>query len=258
MKPRLHFQQGGRPQMLKPQTAARPVAQPLHRQVRDLIMARIESGEWSPGTYLPPETRLAEDYGVAVGTLRKALLDLVAEGVVVRRQGKGTVVATHDSDAVLFRFFNLRRPDGSTLRPESRVLSRNRRAASADEANALGMREGADIISITRVRDGDGAPIIYEHILLEAARFGRLETSPEHLPNTLYQLYQTDFGVTVHRALEQITAGSATGACATELGLPEHTPILQVRRVALDYNAMPVELRLSWVNTADLHYQAAV
>jgi GntR family transcriptional regulator len=231
---------------------------PLHRQLRELLMARIDAGEWSPGTYLPPETRLADDYGVAVGTLRKALLDMAAEGVVVRRQGKGTVVASHDSDAVLFRFFNLRRPDGSTLHPESRVLARERRSATQPEATALELEVGADIICITRVREADGTPIIYEHILLSAARFGALERAPELLPNTLYQLYQTDFGATVHRAREKITVASASDTCATELGLQAMAPVLHIHRIALDYNDSPIELRLSCVDTTSLYYQTEV
>ena len=238
--------------------APRPVAQPLHRQLRDLMMARIDAGEWSPGTYLPPETRLAEEYGVAVGTLRKALLDMAAEGVVVRRQGKGTVVASHNSDAVLFRFFNLRRPDGSTLRPESRVLSRARVRGSAEDTAALGLADGAELVCITRVREAEGAPILYEHILLDAARFSALETQPEILPNTLYQLYQLDMGATVHRAQEALRAVQAKGECARELGVAEGAPLLHIRRVALDYGGAPIELRVSWVNTQSLQYETGV
>lgn len=236
----------------------RPVAQPLHRQLRDLMMTRIRSGEWSPGTYLPSETRLADDYGVAVGTLRKALLDLVAEGVVQRRQGKGTVVASHDSDETLFRFFNLRRADGTLVRPESRVLFRARRPCAPGEAAALNLRAGADVIAITRVRDGDGQPIVYEWIALDAARFGGLETTPDPLPNTLYQLYQSRFGATVHRAQEALTADRATGRCAEELGLAPGTPVLRIRRVAMDYGRGPLELRISWVNTAALQYRTEI
>ncbi len=238
--------------------ALRPVSQPLHRQLRDLMLARIESGEWSPGTFLPSETRLAEEYGVAVGTLRKALLDMAAEGLVQRRQGKGTVVSSHDSDAVLFRFFNLRRADGTTFQPESRVLDRRRRAASADEAQALGLAAGAPVICITRVRDGDGVPLIHEHIVLDAARFGRLLTTPNPLPNTLYQLYQTEFGATVYRALEQVTASAADSAAAAALGSAPGTPLLRVRRVAVDYAGAPLELRLSDINTAAVYYHAEV
>jgi GntR family transcriptional regulator len=236
----------------------RPIAQPLHRQLRDLMMARIERGEWSPGTYLPPETRLAEEYGVAVGTLRKALLDLAAEGIVARRQGKGTVVTSHDSDAVLFRFFNLRRRDGTTLHPESRVLSRVQRAATEAEAQALSLGQGAQVICITRVRDGDGTPILYEHIVLAAARFGRLLTAPEILPNTLYQLYQTEFAATVHRAREQLTIDKAEPTCAVHLDVAPNSSLLHIRRIALDYNDAPIELRLSWVNTSLVVYEATV
>ena len=236
----------------------RPVSQPLHRQLRDLMLARIETGEWSPGTFLPSETRLADEYGVAVGTLRKALLDLAAEGVVVRRQGKGTVVASHDSDAVLFRFFNLRRADGTTFHPESRVLNRTRRRASPKEAHALGLIAGAEVVCLARVRDGDGQPVIYERILLDAARFGSLEHAPDPLPNTLYQLYQRDFGATVHRALEHVTAASADTTCAHELGVPPGAPLLRVERRALDYNAAPIELRLSFINTRALYYLSEV
>ncbi len=236
----------------------RPIAQPLHRQLHDLMVARIATGEWSPGTYLPSETRLAEDYGVAVGTLRKALLDLAAEGVVVRRQGKGTVVASHETDAVLFRFFNLRRADGSRLRPESRVLGRERRTATAQEIAPLGLTEGADVICVTRVREGDGTPIIYEHVILDAVRFGALETVPDSLPNTLYQLYQAQFGATVHRAQEAVVAAAARGRCAAELGVAEGTPVLQITRIALDYNGTPIELRVSWVATEALHYHTEV
>ncbi|MCC1482457.1 GntR family transcriptional regulator [Roseibaca sp. Y0-43] len=236
----------------------RPVSQPLHQQLRDLMLARIESGEWSPGTFLPSETRLAEEYGVAVGTLRKALLDMAAEGLVQRRQGKGTVVSSHDSDAVLFRFFNLRRADGTTFHPESRVLDRTRRHATPDEANALGLAPDAMVICITRVRDGDGVPLIYEHIVLDAARFGSLLTTPDPLPNTLYQLYQTEFGASVFRAREKVTACAPCPDCARELGIPATSPVLRVHRVAVDYNGAPLELRISHINTSAVHYHAEV
>lgn len=236
----------------------RPVSQPLHQQLRDLMLARIESGEWSPGTFLPSETRLAEEYGVAVGTLRKALLDMAAEGLVQRRQGKGTVVSSHDSDAVLFRFFNLRRADGTTFQPESRVLCRTCRLALPEEAQALGLDKDAEVVCFTRVRDGEGEPLIYEHILLDARRFGRLVSAPDPLPNTLYQLYQTEFGASVFRALEQLTAVRADPDCAKELGCTPGAPVLRVHRVAVDYNDRPLELRISYINTSAIHYHAEV
>jgi GntR family transcriptional regulator len=208
----------------------RPIALTLHRQLRDLIVARIESGEWSPGTYLPSETRLADDYGVAVGTLRKALLDLAAEGVVQRRQGKGTVVASHDSDQVLFRFFNLRRADGSFLRPESRVLDRRRAPRARTRPRRSGSTRARTCSHHPRPRRRRHGPSSTSTSSSTPRASARSRPAPDPLPNTLYQLYQSQFGATVHRARETITATPATEPCAGELGLPPGAPLLRIRR----------------------------
>ena len=234
----------------------RPRPQPLHRQLRDLLMARIDGGEWSPGTYLPAESDLAEAYGVAVGTLRKALLELAGEGIVERRRGKGTVVATHESDAVLFRFLNLFRADGSRVRPASRLLSRRRRPALAEECADLALAPGAEVVEIRRVREADETPVIVEEITLAADRFGALETRPEGLPNTLYHLYEAEFGARVHRAEEQITAAAADRDTAARLGFSPGAPLLRILRRAVDWGGQPVERRLSLVATARLAYRA--
>ena len=236
----------------------RPRPQPLHRQLRDLLMARIEAGEWSPGTYLPAESDLAAAYGVAVGTLRKALLDLAGEGIVERRQGRGTVVATHDSDAVLFRFLNLFRADGSRVRPSSQLLSRRLRPALAEDCADLALAPGAAVVEIRRVREADEMPVILEEITLDAARFGGLVSRPEGLPNTLYHLYETEFGARVHRADETITAATANDEAAARLGLAPGTPLLRILRRAVDWRDQPIERRLSLVATGRLAYRAAL
>ena len=232
----------------------RPVAQPLHRQLRGLILERIEAGDWAPGTYLPAETRLAEDYGVSVGTLRKALQDLAIEGILIRRQGRGTVVASHEGDEALFRFLNLRRADGSRVRPESRVLARARRPATAAEAADLGLAAGDPVVSIRRIREVGGTPAIFEEIAVSAARFPGLEDRPEPLPNTLYHLYQRSHAATVHQAEEALAAVAAGAEAAAALGLPPGAPVLQVLRVAADYQGTPLERRLSLIRTDDLRY----
>lgn len=232
----------------------RPVALPLHRQLRALILERIEAGDWAPGTYLPAETKLAEDYGVSVGTLRKALQDLAAEGVLVRRQGRGTVVASHEGDEALFRFLNLRRADGSRVRPESRVLARARRPASPEEAAGLGLAPGDPVVAIRRIREIDGTPAIFEEIAVAAARFPGLEARPELLPNTLYHLYQRSHAATVHQAEERLAAVTAGTEAAAALGVAPGAALLQVLRVAADYQGTPLERRLSLIRSDDLRY----
>jgi GntR family transcriptional regulator len=237
----------------------RPVAQPLHRQLRDLMMARIDAGDWGPGTYLPPETRLAEEYGVAVGTLRKALLDMAAlKGSWCADRARALWSPAMTATRCCSASSTCAAATAPPCAPKAACLSRIQRAATGAEAQALALPPAAPVICITRVRDGDGTPIIYEHIVLSADRFGRLLTAPEVLPNTLYQLYQTDFAATVHRAREQISVGLAEPECARELDVRAGTGLLHIRRVALDYTDAPIELRVSWVNTAQVVYEAVV
>lgn len=226
-----------------------PTFQPLYMQIKDLLMERIHTGEWSPGTFIPSEAALATTYQVSVGTLRKALNELVAENVVVRQQGKGTSVATHDGDHALFRFFNICRPDGERCLPVSIVLGRKVRKASAQEAQALGLQPGAKVIHISRTRELDGKPAIYEDITLCAERFIGLERQPEVLPNTLYRLYQQRFGATVAHADERIFAISADASQALVLGIDVGAPLLQIVRIALDYQGRAIEKRVSVVST---------
>jgi GntR family transcriptional regulator len=232
----------------------RPVAQPLHEQIKQLLLERIEAGDWPPGTYLPSETRLAEEYGVSVGTLRTALTALAGDGIVVRRQGKGTAVATHDADSALFRFFTLQRPDGTRVLPVSQPLARVLRAADAAEAADLGLAQGAPVVHIRRLREIEGRTVILEDVVLDATRFGRLATEPEVLPNTLYHLYQREYGATVTGAEERLAAIPADAEAAHHLGVPPGTPLLRIHRIARDWQGAPLERRVSAVLTDRLEY----
>jgi GntR family transcriptional regulator len=234
----------------------RPVAQPLHEQIKLLILERIEAGDWPPGTYLPAESRLAEDYRVSVGTLRTALTALAADGILIRRQGKGTAVATHDADRALFRFFTLQRPDGTRVLPVSFVLARGLRRATPAEAADLALAPRARVLAIRRLREIEGRTVIFEDITLDAARFARLAETPETLPNTLYHLYQKDFGATVTAADERLAALPADAETARHLAVPEGAPILQIHRIARDWQGAPLERRLSRVLTDSLAYTA--
>src|SRR5215212_10884032 len=95
---------------------------PLYRQVRDVLVKRIADGVWQAGQALPSEPDIAADLGVSSGTVRKALDEMTAENLVVRRQGRGTFVARHDEARILFQFFKLARDDGERRFPESKIV----------------------------------------------------------------------------------------------------------------------------------------
>ncbi len=90
---------------------------PLYRQVKAIFVRRLVEGVWSPGTALPSEGQLASEIGVSQGTVRKALDELAAENLLVRRQGRGTFVAEHDERRILFQFFKLVPDDGDPALP---------------------------------------------------------------------------------------------------------------------------------------------
>src|SRR3954464_5405598 len=99
---------------------------PLYRVVKRALLQAIEGGTWAPGSTLPSETELALAFGVSIGTLRKAVDELSAEHILVRRQGRGTFVATHSPDRFLFQFFHVERADGLREAPSVKLLSFDR------------------------------------------------------------------------------------------------------------------------------------
>ena len=234
---------------------ATPSFKPLYKQVKELLIQRLAAGEWLPGAMLPSEIALAAQYGVSQGTLRKALDEMAAERLVVRYQGKGTCAAQHNTERSLFQFFHIVGENGERELPTSRVISRECGSATPEEKKALGLPPESEVIRIFRIRDLNDQPTIAEHVIVSPVLFPDLgEFSDESLPNTLYALYQKKYGVTVGRAIEWLYAVAASEQDAEFLEVPSGTPLLEIRRIALDINNRPVEWRLSRCVTRHHHY----
>ena len=230
-----------------------PAAVPLYRRVYDTIIARIVGGELRAGAMLPSEVDLGAELGVSQGTARRALAELERNGVVERRQGRGTFVAVTTPERALFHFFRLRRSDGTRVVPDLLSESVRRRRASAGERAALCNNAADSVFEVSRVRGIDGRPRARETMILPTRLFPNLaQRAP--LPNTLYAFYQQDFGVAVVRAEEALSAVAAQAADAEALGIAEGTPLLQVERRATDISGRVVELRRSRYLTDTLTY----
>ena len=228
---------------------------PLYRAVKRELLRTIENGTVAPGDALPSETELAASFGVSVGTLRRAVDDLVAEHILVRRQGRGTFVATHTSDRFLFQFFHVERSDGLRESPDVELVAFDRIRLDEDAAAALNLKPGEPAMQIeNRLRLRDRA-VVHDRLVIPAALFrGLNEKRWRERPSTIYHLYQSEFGITVVRAHERLRAVGADRAAARVLGVPVGQPVLQVRRVALDLSGQPVEWRISTVITAQHDY----
>jgi GntR family transcriptional regulator len=238
------------------QLSTLPGFKPLYQQVKDLLIGRLIGGYWKPGDLLPSEMQLAEELGVSQGTVRKALDEMTAGNLLVRRQGRGTYVAEHDQEHALFHFFKLTDREGRPLVPESRVLRLARGAAKSAEAQRLSLAPGDEVIRIARVRSLAGRPAIFERIVLPAAVFPGLDERA--LPNTLYTLYAHDYGITIGRAEERLSAVAAGAEAARHLGLDRTAPLLAIDRTARALDHRPVEWRLSLCDTRDQVYSVTL
>ena len=228
---------------------------PLYVRVRDAILKRLASNEFSPGDVLPSEAALAKEYGVSQGTARKALLDLARRNLLVRKQGRGTRVATHTNERALFHFFHIAADDGARVLPDSLVVGFSQARANQTERDKLKLTANAAVIRIIRIRTMDGAPIISERISLPSTRFGDLaKIAPQDLPNTLYRHYETEFKQAIIKATERVKVAAADTQDARHLRVKVGHPLLEIDRVALGHGDVALEWRVSRCNTKRYHY----
>lgn len=253
-----------------------PTFSPLYRQIRTLLLRGLQSGEWKPGEAIPSETELAARYRVSQGTVRKAIDELAAEHLLVRRQGRGTFVASHREVRTQFRFLRLRAddaafgaaeatPGGAEAQGEpgpgpgpvmaSRVLECRRLRAPVEVARALVLRAGEAVVLIRRLLETDTKPVVLDEIWLPGARFRGL--TAERLDawhGPLYALFETEFGIRMIGATERLKAVPADRARARVLRVSDGSPLLLVERVSWTYGEQPVELRRGYCVTEHHHY----
>jgi len=222
-----------------------PAFRPLYLQVKGLLVASLEAGEWRPGEAIPSEGVLAARFGVSQGTARKAVDALAADNLVVRRQGKGTFVATHTEEkASTFRFLRMRRGDGRDEYPASRIIDVRRSKASAEIAKHLDIKVGSLVIVLRRVLEFSGEPVVLDDIVLPAPLFrGMTKAKLDAYRGSIYSFFETQFGVRIVRAQERLSAIAADAQTAAVLRVRPGEPLLAVERVTYTYGNRPVEWR---------------
>ena len=239
-----------------PVASASPTFSPLYQQIKALITQSLQSGEWKPGELIPSEVELAGRFKVSQGTVRKAIDELAAENLVMRRQGKGTFVSTHHEARAHFRFLRLVPDEGVPHYPESKFIEVKRVRAPADVARLMDLKSGDAVIFIKRVQYFDGVPTIVEELWLPGLIFKGLtaERLVEY-KGPMYGLFETEFGTRMIRASEQIRAVCADAGAAQLLNIDLGTPLLSSERVSFTYGDKPVELRRGLYLTSRHHYQ---
>jgi GntR family transcriptional regulator len=237
--------------------AAAPAFSPLYQQIKALITRSLQAGEWKPGESIPSETELALRFKVSQGTVRKAIDELSAENLLVRRQGKGTFVATHAEERVQYRFLRLTGDEGQAVGPmQRRFLDCRRLRAPADVARLLDLKSGDAAVQIRRLLLANDRPVVLDDIWLPGTLFKGL--TAERLSGyrgPMYGLFESEFGVRMIRADEKIRAVAADDATAALLQVRPAAPLLSVERLSFTYGERPVELRRGLYETSTHFYR---
>jgi GntR family transcriptional regulator len=225
-------------------SATTPSFRPLYEQIKILLTQSLVLGEWKPGEAIPSEIELAARFRVSQGTVRKAIDELASEHILMRRQGKGTFVASHSEPSYQYRFLRVTPDSGEKLYPKNLFFGLERGRAGGDAAHALGLKAGSPVMQFKRVMSFAGRPMILDDIVFAAGQFPGLTLAElEEFAGSVYSFYETVFGVRMIRAEERLRAVAADNFAAAHLKVSQGTPLLCVDRIAFTYGDKPVEWR---------------
>jgi GntR family transcriptional regulator len=228
---------------------------PLYEQIKAMILASLQASEWLPGDAIPSEMELAARYAVSQGTVRKAIDELAAQNLLIRRQGKGTFVATHQEEDFQYRFLRLEPDSGEKLHLKNQFLACENIPSDPYIARLLKIKPGDSIIRIDRIQSSAGRPIAFEEIWLPEARFKGLNLEMLNAwPGPMYAFYESEYATHMVRAEEKIKAVLAGSDLAKYLQISEGAALLSVERVAFTYGNKPVEIRHARYDTNGQHY----
>jgi GntR family transcriptional regulator len=230
--------------------------QPLYNKVRGLILIKLRNGEWKPGEKIPTEPELAKIFSVSVGTVRKAVEDLVTEQVLIRRARIGTTVSTYEKYNQFSTFFNFSNRLDSEMQIEPKLLSFKKVLANEEIGKSLGVQRGEALFEIDNIRLIDDKPTMFDRIWLPQKKFMKLTQNEfENRKGSIYSLYQSQFMMTIVRINEQVEAIQAPEFVRLELGLKKTDPVLKISRYAYTFGDEVVEYRNRYVNSQISLYQ---
>ncbi len=232
-----------------------PSYRPLYEQIIGLLTQSLIAGEWRPGESIPSEFELAARYQVSQGTVRKAIDMLAKDHILIRRQGKGTFVATHQEANWQYRFLRILPDAGDKSYPTSHFLSLKVTTATAVVANALQLKTGAAVVSIKRLLSFEGVPMILDEMVLASAEVPNITLEAVRAyKGSMYSFYESAYGKRMIRAQERLKAVAATATIAKPLMVDVGAPLLCVDRVAYTYDDRPVEWRRGICRTDGYSY----
>jgi len=229
---------------------------PLYEQIKRKILVALEQGVWNPGELIPSEVELANSYHVSSGTIRKALDELVAQHILIRRQGRGTFVATHQEEQSKYRFLHLANSQGKIKESTNKILLCSHQKAPEVVYKVFDMQADDIFVHIRRLMSFNQQPIVFEDIWLPCPLFENLNLELlQAWAGTLYGLIENHFGIHMIHAQERISAVMPTEIAREYLQIDKSIPVLDVFRISYSYGEKPIEVRQAQYVTLEYHYQ---
>lgn len=230
-------------------------SQPLYKEVKQHITESLRDSKWRHGQAIPSEPLLAKRFNASVGTVRRAIDELVAENILVRQQGRGTFVTSHTRDYMLNVFFQIVGNDGDKEFPQPEMLSFKRGRADLATEELLGIEHGELVFMVQNLLRLQGEPVIVDNLRLPAKLFPDMsENLFVDRDTTTYGLYQMRYGITVVRTVETISAVLADTTTRKLLRMAHPAAVLKIMRTAYTYKDLAVDTRIRFVNTRHHHY----
>jgi GntR family transcriptional regulator, frlABCD operon transcriptional regulator len=211
---------------------------PLYEQVRRKILSEIEDGRLAEGSFLPPELELCATYGVSRITLRRAVGELCAEGLLLRQQGRGTLVAPRKLQQTISLSGFSDVMEGQGHKAGHRIIEREDDA----DAPAIAARLAASrLVRFVRLLDVNGRPMTLEGLYFDAARFAKALDSVA-AGQSFFAALRSAHGIAPAGAERLIDVGFARSSEADLLGVPTTEPVYRIEKLVLDGEGRPLAL----------------
>jgi GntR family transcriptional regulator len=231
---------------------------PRHLQVKDELMRRIADRAWKTGEALPGEEKLALEFAISVGTMRKVMQGLVQDGVLERIHGKGTFVSRSFERSSMLRFVRFREP-GTVELPTAKILTMEVRKGEAQANAKLGLAPNDKTIYLHRSRSYGDEVVLVEHIWLPQSRFAKLVPYlQKESPPLLYPVYDAVCGVVVFRAVDDLAMDSLPKEDAKIFKVAAKSPCMRIERSMTEHGGAVIEWRVSYVPADRFHYTVEI
>ena len=218
---------------------------PLYQQIYQLLRQKIMGGYWNPNELLPSEADLIEQFNVSRATVRQALDELVSDGLIYRRQGRGPFISSPTVEQGLVRIVSFTEDmQQRGLNPGTKLISAGLVSASKTLANELQTEEGESLARIERLRLADGTPMSVEVSFL-VHRYCPGILAQDYTTRSLRLMLEESYQIRITSARQKIQAVATTEGMAELLSIDPGAPLLYIERISFSEFDVPVEyLRL--------------